>query len=315
VSVASSIGISGISYILPGELVPLEQLAAEGALLSPIDVLRDFGFQGAHVSDIPADELALAALRRLLAETAVDPESVDALFYAGAIPSSHAVATGSPLQDFSYPVARLQYECGLINAATAGVSQTGCTGLMAAIDFAAAHLVANPFANRVICVSADVLPAGRPREIITNVISDGACAVLVQRNATRNRMLASRRISKGYYWDATIKQNEIIAAYFPTGRAIVLETLASIGLTPDDVALIVPHNVSRRSWSILLPLAGLRTDRLFDDNIGRRGHVIAADNFINLKDACGAGRLHAGDRVLLFNFGFGAAWAAMIVEA
>jgi 3-oxoacyl-[acyl-carrier-protein] synthase III len=312
--VGASIGISAISYVLPGRLVPLEQLARDGKLETPVDVLRDFGFEGAHVSTVPADELALQALARLLADTGLDPESVDALFYAGAIPGSHAVPTGAPLQDFSYPVARLQYECGLINATTNGIAQTGCTGLMAAIDLAAAYLVANPFTHRVICVSSDVLPPGAKREIIANVISDGGCAVLVQRHAPRNRILASRRINKGYYWDASARTNEIIAAYFPTARAIMLETLTAVGLNPDDLALIVPHNVSRRSWAILLPLAGLPMHLLFDDNIRCKGHVIA-DNFINLKDAWTSGRLHRGDRALLFNFGFGAAWAVMILEA
>lgn len=308
-------GLSAISCVLPGERVPLEALAGAGLLDTSVDVLREFGFEGAHVSDVPADDLAVRAVQALLSETALDPESIDAVYYAGALPSSHRVATAGPLEDFSYPAARVQYECGLINATTAGIAQAGCTGLMAAIDFAAGYLATTPSATRVICVSADVLPAGAKREIIVNVISDGACAVLVERAAARNRILASRRISKGYYWDATARTNEIIAAYFPTARTIVRDTVAAAGLTLDDIALVVPHNVSRRSWSLLLPLVGMRADRLFADNIARKGHVIAADNFINLKDAAESGRLREGERALLFNFGFGAAWAAMVIEA
>jgi len=309
------IGISAVSYVLPGQPVTLAALAAEGKLNSPVDVLQEFGFEGVHISDVPADELALQALQRLLADETLDPDTVDALYYAGALPDSHRVATGAVLQDFSYPVARLQYECGLTNATTAGIAQAGCTGLMAAIDFAAAHLIANPAAQRVICVSSDVLPADAKREIIFNVISDGACAVLIERGAPRNRILASRRISKGYYWDATARNNEIVAAYFPTARNIIRDTLASVGLTPEDLVLLIPHNVSRRSWNILLPLIGIEPRRLFADNIGRKGHVIAADNFINLKEVSDAGLLRSGDRALLFNFGFGAAWAAMAIEA
>jgi len=308
-------GIAALSYVLPGAPVPLETLAAQHKLETPVGVLRDFGFEHLHVSDVPADELALQALQRLLSEHAIDPESIDALFFAGAIPQSHRIATGGRLQDFSYPVARLQYECGLTNATTLAIGQAGCTGLMAAIDVAAAHLHANPAARRVICVSADVLPSDVPREIIVNVISDGACAVLVERNARRNRILGTRRVSKGYYWDATERNNEIVAAYFPTARNVIRDLLASLALAPGDISLVFPHNVSRRSWNILLPLLGLRPDQLFAENIGRKGHVIAADNFINLKDAADAGRVRDGDRLLLFSFGFGAAWAAMLLEA
>jgi 3-oxoacyl-[acyl-carrier-protein] synthase III len=209
---SNTVGIPAISYVLPGALIPLEELAAQDKLETPVDVLRDFGFESVHISNVPADELALQALQRLLADHAVDPESIDALFFAGAIPQSHRVATGGRLEDFSYPVARLQYECGLTNAVTAAVAQTGCTGLMAAIDFAVAHLHDNP-RWRASSASAPTSSARRPTRIIVNVISDGACAVLV--GATpRERILATRRVSKGYYWDATARTNGIIAAYF-----------------------------------------------------------------------------------------------------
>ncbi len=308
-------GISAIAYVLPGASVPLEELAARGKLATPVDVLRDFGFEYVHVSTVPADELALQALQRLLSEYDLDPESIDALFFAGAIPQSHWIATGGTLQDFSYPVARLQYECGLTHATTMAIGQAGCTGLMAAIEVATAYLHSNPAARRAVCVSADVLPDGAAREIIINVISDGACAVMVERDSPRNRILGTRRVSKGYYWDATERNNEIIAAYFPTARNIIRDLLASLRLTAEDISVVIPHNVSRRSWNILLPLIGLAPDQLFADNIGRKGHVIAADNYINLKDAADAGRFRDGDRLLLFNFGFGAAWAATVLEA
>ena len=311
-----SIGITAIAYALPERAVDLQTLHARGLLDSPVDVLAEFGFQCIRVSDRPADELALIALRRLLDENAIDPESVDALLYAGAIPESHRVAdAGAALEGFNYPVARLQYECGLINATTLGIGQAGCTGLMSAVSLAADHLRANSEARRVICVSADVLPVDRKREIIYNVISDGACALVVERDSVRNRIMAHRHVAKGYYWNAAARKNEIVAAYFPTARAIVRDTLNRHGLSANDIALIVPHNVSLRSWQILLPLLGMSTDRLFADNIAAKGHVIAADNFINLKDAWDGGRIAAGDRLLLFNFGFGANWACMLLEA
>lgn len=311
-----SIGITAIAYALPERAVDLRTLHARGLLDSPVDALAQFGFGCVHVSDLPADELALIAVRRLIDEHGIEPRSVDALLYAGAIPESHRVADdGAALEGFNYPVARLQYECGLINAFTIGIGQAGCTGLMSAAMLAADHLRANPEARRVVCVSADVLPAGRKREIIYNVISDGACALLVERDGVRNRILAHRHVAKGYYWNAAARRNEIVAAYFPTARTIILDTLHACGLSATDIALIVPHNVSLRSWHILLPLVGMSPERLFADNIAAKGHVIAADNFINLKDATDRGRIAAGDRLLLFNFGFGANWACLLLEA
>ena len=310
------IGIPAISYALPETVVGLGDLTARGLLESPAAVLAEFGFCRAHISDRPADEIALEALRRLLEEERLDPESIDAIFFAGAIPSSHYVSDGgAPLVGFNYPAAKIQYECGLINATAVGVSQAGCTGLMTAVALAADHLRADATARRIVCVSADVLPPGSPREILYNVISDGACALLVERGATRNRIVAHTRTTKGYYWNAAASGNEIIAAYFPTARTVVRDMLGSIGLDPGDVAAVIPHNVSVRSWEILLPMLGIPAHRLFSDNIPRKGHVIAADNFINLKDAIDDGRVRPGDHLLLFTFGFGANWACMVLEA
>ena len=78
--------------------------------------------------------------------------------------------------------------------------------------------------------------------------------------------------------------------------------------------MILPHNVSCRSWEILLDLIGVERDHFFAENIPQKGHVIAADNWINLKDATGAGLLKPGDKLLAFNFGFGANWAATLIE-
>lgn len=311
-----SIGLGAIRYALPDTAIDLAAAAATGLLDTPAAVLEEFGFRRLHVSARPAHELALDALRRLLDDEKVDPASVDALFYSGAIPDSHFIGNGGgPLDGFSYPLGYLQYECGLVNAAAIGVSQGGCTGLMTAVALAADHLRANPAARRAVCVSADVLPPGAKREIIYNVVSDGACALLVERDAARSRILAHRRVTKGYYWNAGASRNEIVAAYFPTARAVVRDTLAALGLQPADVALVLPHNVSLRSWQILLPMLDIPADRLFAGNIARIGHVIAADNFINLADAREARRVAPGDRILLFTFGFGASWACMVLEA
>ena len=307
------IHIAAIEYALPDRSATLDELAAEGRLGSHPEALRSFGFERAWIAGGEADQLAARAVSRLFECGSVDPASIDILFYAGATSASHAVGS-TLLGGFSYPAARLQYDFGLVNARTIGVSQTGCLGLMTAISMARAFLVANQIATRALCVSVDVLPAGSRRDILYNLISDGACAVLVERGSGRNRLVAERHTTKGYYWDCESLANEIVAAYFPTARTIIRDTLAEAGLTGEQLAQIIPHNVSKRSWDILMQLTGLPAERLYADNIASKGHVIGGDNFINLKDAERDGRLRAGDVVLMFNFGFGASWACMLVE-
>lgn len=309
-----SIGIEVIEYILPENRRNLEELEAAGALETSADRLREFGFEYAFTSKQDAFGLASQATAALLKNYDIDPEKIGALFFAGAITSSHSVNQSKEfLSSFNYPACRLQYDFGLLNATVAGISQTGCMGMMTAVK-CAADFLATSNAESALCVSADVFPPQAKREVIYNLISDGACALLVRKKATRNLLRAHRQKTKGYYWDCVARRNEIIAAYFPTACNVVGETLAEAGTDRNELAWIIPHNVSRRSWQILLSLLGISPERLFDENISAIGHIIAADNFINLKDATDRGKIKPGDKLLLFNFGFGANWGCMLLE-
>jgi 3-oxoacyl-[acyl-carrier-protein] synthase-3 len=137
---------------------------------------------------------------------------------------------------------------------------------------------------------------------------------MVERHSQQNCILAHRSVTKGYYWHCMDRKNEIMAAYFPTAKNLVEGLLQQAECDARELRLLLPHNVSLRSWEILLDLIGLKHDQLFSRNIAQKGHVIAADNWINLKDAMDCGSLNRGDKFLLFNFGFGAHWAATLME-
>jgi 3-oxoacyl-[acyl-carrier-protein] synthase-3 len=92
-------------------------------------------------------------------------------------------------------------------------------------------------------------------------------------------------------------------------------TVAEAGWKPEDVDWILPHNVSATSWDILFRLAALPNARLYRDNIARIGHTLAGDNFINLRDALDGGVVTAGDKLLLFSYGYGAHWTGLALEA
>lgn len=128
-------------------------------------------------------------------------------------------------------------------------------------------------------------------------------------------MVAGRTVTKGYYWDCDALRNEIVASYFPTARHVILRTLEDAGWRVDDVDWVIPHNVSRRSWDVLLGLLRLPNARIWDGNIARDGHTLAGDNFINLADALDSGRIEPRAKVLLFAYGYGAHWTALALEA
>ena len=320
------VGIDAVTYYLPASAPTLAELEQRGALRGPAATLAGFGFERARVAESESHvDMAMEAVRALLEETRTSPDEIDLVLYAGALTSSSTMECTAPppgavlqmrdLMDFfKYPVSRLQSELDFTNASVAGIDQQGCAAIFSGIRLARATLLAEPDVRTVLCVSADRLPHGASREVVYNLVSDGACAMLVRRDAERNHILATHQVTKGAFWDSGSLENEIIAAYFPTARTVIEDTLKKAGVTLDDIRWVIPHNVSLRSWEILLGLIGCPREKLFSANIGRVGHTIAADNFINLRDATDAGLLQKGDLLLLFTFGYGLNWSCMVLE-
>lgn len=329
----AAVGIAGAAYHLPRHARTTRQLAAEGLIAGDVATLETFGFLNARLAAGETHvDMAIHAARRVLDETDTAPEEVDLVLYAGALASSSVVPClpppagsvlhlGSVPELFRYPAPMLQNELDLTNAVVCGVGQQGCAATFAAIQMGRSALLADPDIRNVLCVASDRLPDSVPRDVLFNLVSDGACAVLLRRGAPRNRILAYHQVTKpmGFAGDGggggdSPLDAEVIAAYFPTAARTIEHTLHKARLTMDDVAWIIPHNVSVRSWEILLGMIGAPPGKLFSGNIARVGHTIAADTIVNLRDAEDAGVLHPGDRLLLFTFGFGLNWACMVLE-
>lgn len=323
---AAPVRIAGVAYRLPDTVVDLEELHARGKLESAPGTLAAFGFRRAHLAERESHvEMAFRAVDDLLRETDAQADEIGLVLYASALASSSTLVS-DPAPDgaafhlpevtdfFAYPVSQIQAEFGLTRATALGVNQQACASLFSAIRIGRSMLLAEPELGAVLCVAADRFPPHVPREMTYNIVSDGASAALLRRGWSHDRILACGHVTKGALWDAAGMENEIIAAYFPTARTVILETLCQAGLGMDDIAWIVPHNVSLRSWEILLGLLEFPREKLFADNIARVGHTIASDVLLNLRDLLDSGRVRDGDRLLLFTFGYGLNWSCIVVE-
>jgi len=315
--------IRGIAYAFPAATRSVRELAMAGALESGAALMESFGFSQVHVAcaESPYD-LALAAASRLIDEQGLDPASIGLLVYGGT-PSAMAFSPARDAEEgaralctsdrFRYPATRLQFDLGMESASVLALDQLACTTLLGAVRVARS-LMASEGIERVLCVASEFYPLGAGREAIYNCTSDAACALLLEAGGARNRVAGAATITKGYYWDAAVMREEVIASYFPTAVHAIKRTLASAGWRPQDVDWVIPHNVSTRSWDILLRLAGLPNARLWSRNVARHGHTLAGDNFINLRDAIDEGDVRPGERALLFAYGYGAHWTGLALE-
>ena len=316
-------GIHAIEYMSPPIRYSVNELHKKGLLISEPEAMEELGFEFGLMWDRPATDVAGELISNLLDNANIDPADVDLLINATAItesslvPPNYSAPTTDEnrhLQQFMHSSARIQDELGLVNAKTMGLSEISCSSLMTAI-WTAQALMIQEGTDIAVCVNVDKFPNGYKREVVYNVVSDSACAVIVKRGETRNKIVTYESMTRGYYWDSDRRQNEMIASYFTTGSRIVQRTLKKVDMTLDNISLLIPHNVSLRSWQILSKLIGYPIENVYTGNIAEMAHSIAADNFINLKDALVEGRLSPGDLTMLYTFGLGAHWGCMILEA
>lgn len=308
------LGIRSIATALPEKFAAVESLRTE----SSAETLRGFGFEGAWIEgDVPS--LAIRSGSAALERAGIPASEIDALLWISALADGHehpSEVTGESsgiLSRFCYRGSWLQETLGLDRAVVGGVAQQGCAGMFGAMRQARALLAAEPDLSHVLCVAADAFPPDAGREILYNVISDAGCACILSREQIRYRWLAYHQVSKGYYWDVPAKRSEIIAAYFPTAAMTIRGVLKKAGLKSDDIDLVIPTGVNASSWPILMRLCGIPGERLHVPRTSH-GHTIAADSFLMLEEVEAAGLLHPGMKLLLFAYGFGSSWCALILE-
>ena len=283
---------------------------------SSVAFLTELGFSYGYVTEEADrfDELLVAAAQEAMADSGRARADIGTLFlYSGLNPHARAPRAGGILERFRYPVAKLADQLELSHANALALSQQGCSGLLSAINLAA-HMVEAGESPAALCVAGDALPRNANREIMYNLMSDAAAAVVVERGSPRNRIVSFHQLAQPAYWDSPQRERELVAAYFPMAQRAICAAVEQAGLRLSDIRWIVPSNVSLRSWTILAELLGIPVSRIWSKNIARVGHTVCCDHVINLRDMSRKGALTRGDHLLLFTFGFGASWTSLILQ-
>jgi len=89
--------------------------------------------------------------------------------------------------------------------------------------------------------------------------------------------------------------------------------LEQSGLTPDDLACIIPHQANIRIIEAIAERMNVPLER-FLINLDRYGNTSAAAVAIALDEANRTGRMKVGDYVLLIVFGGGLTWASSVIQ-
>jgi 3-oxoacyl-[acyl-carrier-protein] synthase-3 len=98
-----------------------------------------------------------------------------------------------------------------------------------------------------------------------------------------------------------------------TLASTALAAIAKAGLTPDDIALFVPHQANLRIIKFVAGSMGIEMDRVFVD-VDRYGNTSAASVPIALAEAVDSGRVKVGDNIVFVAFGAGFTSGAAVLQ-
>ena len=111
----------------------------------------------------------------------------------------------------------------------------------------------------------------------------------------------------------TMNGQELFKRAVVTFEREIRNALDQTGLTVDDVDLFIPHQANARIIEAVRERVGLAPDNVMV-NIDKTGNTVAASIPMALHEARQAGRVNAGDLLLLSAFGAGLSWGSAVVR-
>jgi 3-oxoacyl-[acyl-carrier-protein] synthase III len=304
-----------VAGYLPDRRVPLEELLGGWALpQSTIDTLRrSYGYSEVR-RQRPGESLLdlLAGAARGLSALPAAADRVRYVIYARTVPVS-----------LPYPRNPLPELCellGLREATAFAVGHHGCASGLLAVDVAGRLLAADgdPAALALILAGEQVFTLDETLRPEAQIFGEASAACLVSADGPHDRVLSYATLQRGdldHWAPAPTDFAERFAKEYVTlmGEVISAATTRA-GLRPDELRIILPHNINVRSWRKVCRHLGLPPTAVLTDNVALLGHTFAADSFLNHRTAVDSGLLAPGDRYLIASAGYGAIFSAMVLE-
>ncbi|SEQ97866.1 3-oxoacyl-[acyl-carrier-protein] synthase III C-terminal domain-containing protein [Actinokineospora terrae] len=231
-------------------------------------------------------------------------------------------ARGMPVA-VPYPVNPLRELCaklGLDHALSFTVTHQACATGLLALDVAGRLLASDPDPDALALVVSGEKTFTPDAMLVpeTAVFGEGAAAALVAANGPADRVLSYATSVRGDFDGRLIIDPDLAARFqyeYPRLLSeVLLAAVERAGLTLDDIALLLPHNVNSVSWRRVAKRVGYPVEQVLLDNVPVTGHSFAADPFLNYRTALDRGRLRPGDRYLVGAAGLGATFSAMVFE-
>ncbi len=217
-----------------------------------------------------------------------------------------------------------------------------CSGFIYALDVATAYVQAGKYRN-VLIIGSETLTRITDYTDRSSCIlfGDGAGAAVISRHEgglarDRRGVLYSSLYADGGGWEMLyllpgsrhpidermiaagnhylkIRGREVYKFAVTRFIEMIEDALLKCDLKPDDVAMVVPHQVNQRIIDSAMEKLGFEPHKAMI-NIDRYGNTSSASIPIALDEAMRGGRLKEGDLVIMVAFGAGLTWANAVVR-
>ena len=249
------------------------------------------------------------------------------------------IATDTPEVRTPDTAAFLQHELGCREIPGYDLGGSGCAGFIQALDVARARIHLEPKTVLVIGVemitrlidlndrSTAVLfgdgagavilgpsNAGGPQLLTATTGTDGSKTEILTLTAGGTRLPVTQDVlASGASKNLVMQGKEVFRNAVRRMSASVNEVLDRLGVTTDDVALVIPHQANKRIIDAVGRKLGVESDRVYV-NVDRYGNTGSASVPLAMWEARAEGRIKDGDLVILTAFGAGFHWAAAAIQ-
>lgn len=325
---AIRVGIAGTGSYMPERVVPNTWF--EGFLDTTDEwIVQRTGIQNRRFAapEQATSDLAVIAGKRALESAGLAPEDLDLVIVGTLTPDYLLPSTACLVQDRLGAKRAGAFDC---NAA--------CTGFLTALHTAEAFVAAGR-ARRVLAIGAETLSRFVDLKERSSCVlfGDGAGAVVVApwEDCRRGEILKTTLGADGSGYDfihmvgggaklppthasieaghhfIRLKGREVFRFAVTYMSDLIADLLRDT--SPDELGLIVPHQVNKRIIDAALERLGMSYDRVMI-NIQDYANTSAATVPVALDEALRAGRIESGKLVVLVAFGAGLTWGGTLIR-
>lgn len=201
----------------------------------------------------------------------------------------------------------LQHRFKMSNAYTVNVSGNLCANNEIALKIAGSLCRSHKDVNSILIVSAAKPESIDKRVFGTFAIAGDAAGIMLVSSKNRGgkynlRLLDNVIMSDGSFHDVDVNVDSSLV-HCKSYSMCIMELIKKNSLRDESIEKIIIPNANTMMISQCLAAAGLKTNKIFSNNIGKYGHMDCVDFPINLKDMLDEGIVNKNRYV--FSFGTG----------